>query len=206
MSALQAPISPAPQTQPTVLRAVPKQASQLAQLPFILFIAVLLGGGLIGVLVLSTTIQTQSGELSALQTKEAQLRYQEAALVVEAQGLRSSQALAEQAWELGMRPNPNPAFIKMPTGEVLGVPVEVNGNELPGMVPPAPVEPAFTEPEPAAEAQTTAEAPPAAEAQTTTEATTEPNADESAAQIGAEATTNDPATPQTSEPTGQETP
>ena len=77
MSALHAPITPGSDSQPTVLRAVPRQSHQLAQLPFILFIAVLLGGGLTGVLVLSTTIQTQSGELAALQSQEAELRYQE---------------------------------------------------------------------------------------------------------------------------------
>ena len=158
MSALQAPINPGPDAQPTVLRAVPKQARQLAQLPFILFIAALLGGGLTGVLILSTTIQTQSGELTALQTQEAELRYQEAALVAQAQGLRSSQSLAEQAWALGMRPNPNPAFIKMPNGEILGVPVEVTGDELPGMVPPvAPV--TDTASSPAADATATPTSP-----------------------------------------------
>lgn len=148
MSALHAPITPGSDSQPTVLRAVPRQSHQLAQLPFILFIAVLLGGGLTGVLVLSTTIQTQSGELAALQSQEAELRYQEAALVAQAQDLRSSQNLADQAWALGMRPNPNPAFIKMPSGEILGVPTEVSGNELPGMVPPAPVSVPVTTPAP----------------------------------------------------------
>ncbi len=139
MSALQAPINPGSDARPTVLRAVPKQPRQLAQLPFIFFIVALLGGGLTGVLVLSTTIQTQSSEVAALQTQEAQLRYQEAALVAQAQDLRSSQNLAEQAWALGMRPNPHPAFIKMPDGEIFGVPTEVQGSELPGMVPAAPV-------------------------------------------------------------------
>ncbi len=164
MSALHAPITPGSDSQPTVLRAVPRQSHQLAQLPFILFIAVLLGGGLTGVLVLSTTIQTQSGELAALQSQEAELRYQEAALVAQAQDLRSSQNLADQAWALGMRPNPNPAFIKMPSGEILGVPTEVSGNELPGMVPPAPVSVPVTTPAPG----------PASTTEPSTEPTTEP--------------------------------
>ena len=164
MSALHAPITPGSDSQPTVLRAVPRQSHQLAQLPFILFIAVLLGGGLTGVLVLSTTIQTQSGELAALQSQEAELRYQEAALVAQAQDLRSSQNLADQAWALGMRPNPNPAFIKMPSGEILGVPTEVSGNELPGMVPPAPVSVPVTTPAPE----------PTSTTEPSTEPTTEP--------------------------------
>ncbi len=200
MSALQAPINPGPDAQPTVLRAVPKQARQLAQLPFILFIAALLGGGLTGVLILSTTIQTQSGELTALQTQEAELRYQEAALVAQAQGLRSSQSLAEQAWALGMRPNPNPAFIKMPNGEILGVPVEVTGDELPGMVPPvAPV--TDTASSPAADATATPTSPQAS-------ASSEPTAS-AEAEAGTQATEPESTTTssaQTGEPAAEATP
>ncbi|WP_341729951.1 hypothetical protein [Brooklawnia sp.] len=200
MSALQAPINPGPDAQPTVLRAVPRQARQLAQLPFILFIAALLGGGLTGVLILSTTIQTQSGELTALQTQEAELRYQEAALVAQAQGLRSSQSLAEQAWALGMRPNPNPAFIKMPNGEILGVPVEVTGDELPGMVPPvAPV--TDTASSPAADATATPTSPQAS-------ASSEPTAS-AAAEAGTQATEPESTTTssaQTGEPAAEATP
>jgi len=194
MSALHAPITPGSDSQPTVLRAVPRQSHQLAQLPFILFIAVLLGGGLTGVLVLSTTIQTQSGELAALQSQEAELRYQEAALVAQAQDLRSSQNLADQAWALGMRPNPNPAFIKMPSGEILGVPTEVSGNELPGMVPPAPVSVPVTTPAPE----------PTSTTEPSTEPTTEPTTT-AGDQDGTEQT-GEPANSETTQPAGEATP
>jgi len=194
MSALHAPITPGSDSQPTVLRAVPRQSHQLAQLPFILFIAVLLGGGLTGVLVLSTTIQTQSGELAALQSQEAELRYQEAALVAQAQDLRSSQNLADQAWALGMRPNPNPAFIKMPSGEILGVPTEVSGNELPGMVPPAPVSVPVTTPAPE----------PTSTTEPSTEPTTEPTTT-AGDQDGTEQT-GEPTNSETTQPAGEATP
>lgn len=172
MSALRAPVPSAPlpaSPQPTPLRAVPRRSRQLAQLPFVLLIAVLLGGGLAGVLILSTTIQTQSSQLTALQTQEAELRYQQAALVAQVQDLRSSQKLAEQAWELGMRPNPNPAFIQLPEGKILGVPTTTNGGELPGMVPPAPLAPAV--PIPVAEPATPAVAGPAGNTPAAEEAT-----------------------------------
>lgn len=139
MSAQPTPII-SPEQQPAArptLRAVPNRTTQLARLPFMLIVAVLLGGGMAGVLFLSTTIQTQSAELTALQAREAELRYQEAALVAQVQDLRSSQNLAQRAWDLGMRPNPNPAFIQMPAGTVVGAPEPVTGGELPGMVPPA---------------------------------------------------------------------
>ncbi|NLA29507.1 MAG: hypothetical protein GX875_07635 [Propionibacterium sp.] len=203
MSALQAPINPGSDARPTVLRAVPKQPRQLAQLPFIFFIVALLGGGLTGVLVLSTTIQTQSSEVAALQTQEAQLRYQEAALVAQAQDLRSSQNLAEQAWALGMRPNPHPAFIKMPDGEIFGVPTEVQGSELPGMVPAAPVvaepsEPATPETEtatPEAEPKPEESSEPETDIQSETAALPEDNA----------AALEQPAADQTIAQTGDET-
>ena len=167
MSALQAPLG-APQAQPatpkpTRLRAVPDQQQRLSRLPFMLIVAVLLGGGMVGVLLLSTTIQAQSAELSALQAQESELSYQEAALVAIVQDLRSSQNLADRAWELGMRPNPNPAFIMMPDGTVVGAPSVVTGDELPGMAPPAPPAPPPAE-TPAAEAPAeapAADAPPA---------------------------------------------
>lgn len=202
MSALHAPITPGSDSQPTVLRAVPRQSHQLAQLPFILFIAVLLGGGLTGVLVLSTTIQTQSGELAALQSQEAELRYQEAALVAQAQDLRSSQNLADQAWALGMRPNPNPAFIKMPSGEILGVPTEVSGNELPGMVPPAPVSVPVTTPAPEPTSTTEPSTEPSTES--STEPTTEPTTT-AGDQDGTEQT-GEPANSETTQPAGEATP
>ncbi|MGB3955374.1 MAG: hypothetical protein WBL05_08880 [Brooklawnia sp.] len=186
MSALQAPVvGPRPTTeqQPTPLRAVPgRSTQQIAQLPFVLFIAVLLGLGMAGVLVLSTTIQTQSAELSSLQAREAELRYQEAALVAQVQDLRSSARLADRAWKLGMRPNPRPAFIRLPDGQVVGVPTTVTGDELAGIVPPAtapirapePVAEPEPEPDPAEAETTPVEPEPVAETepQTTTETDT----------------------------------
>lgn len=169
MSALQVPVpSPVTESRATPLRAVPSRSGrQIAQLPFVLIIALLLGGGMTGVLVLSTTIQTQSAELSTLQAREAELRYQEAALVAQAQDLRSSAKLAERAWALGMRPNPQPAFIQLPGGQVVGVPTEVTGDELTGIVPVATPTPASS-PSPVSEpsasaAETSAAAESAAE-------------------------------------------
>lgn len=151
MSALPAPTGvPEPRPVRTPLRALASQRQPIARLPFVLIVALLLGGGMVGVLLLSTTIQTQSSELSKLQAQEVDLRYQEAALTAQAQDLRSSSRLAQSAWQLGMRPNPNPAFIQMPDGRVLGQPTPVSGNELPGMnpvvVPNAPTVPAAASP------------------------------------------------------------
>lgn len=196
MSALQAPQG-APQAQPatpTRLRAVPNQPQRLAQLPFMLIVAVLLGGGMTGVLLLSTTIQAQSAELSALQNQESELSYQQAALVAIVQDLRSSQNLADRAWELGMRPNPNPAFIMMPDGTVVGSPTPVTGDELPGMQPRRPAA------EPPAEAAPQTQTEPAATEPPAEAATTETPAEQTASELPAEAATTEP-TPPVEEPT-----
>lgn len=174
MSALPAPgiaqpAEPKPaEARRTPLRAVPNRAHQIAQLPFVLIIAALLGGGMTGVLVLSTTIQTQSSELIALQATEASLRYDEAALVAQVQDLRSTAKLAERAWDLGMRPNPNPAFILLPDGQVVGAPEPVTGNEITGMTPPQAAAASAAVQAAAAQAQAAARA--AAEAEAAAEA------------------------------------
>ncbi len=107
----------------------------IVHLPFSIFIAVLISIGMTGVVVLSNIIQNQSENLAALQSEESELRYQEAGLSAQAQDLRSSQNLATRAWDLGMRPNPNPAFILMPSKTIKGQADPVVGNELPFMVP-----------------------------------------------------------------------
>ena len=90
------------------------------------------------------------------------------ALVRDARGW-SQAKLAERAWALGMRPNPQPAFIQLPGGQVVGVPTEVTGDELTGIVPVATPTPASSPspspvPEPSASAaETSAAAQPAAE-------------------------------------------
>ena len=99
-----------------------------------------------------------------------------------------------------MRPNPNPASIKMPNGEILGVPVEVTGDELPGMVPPvAPV--TDTASSPAADATATPTSPQAS-------ASSEPTAS-AAAEAGTQATEPESTTTssaQTGEPAAEATP
>ena len=60
-----------------------------------------------------------------------QLGYQSAALTSQLQRASSANALALRATELGMVPNPYPAFINLGDGTVTGVPTKVTGDELP---------------------------------------------------------------------------
>ena len=113
------------------LRAITARTPSLPSLPFGLIMAVLLGVGMWGILVLNTVIQDQSASLVQLQREARVLGYQEAALRTEVQQLQASTTLAERATALGMVPNPRPAFINLETGAVTGELYRVTGAELP---------------------------------------------------------------------------
>ncbi len=135
MSALATPLDESPRTERPLLRLVPQVGGRRINIPWVPVVILVLIACIAGVLVFTTTIQTQQAELNRLQQEAAQLSYQEAALQAQVQNLRSSRNLASRAYEMGMRPNPHPAFIQMPDGTVAGDPTPVTGDELGGMVP-----------------------------------------------------------------------
>jgi cell division protein FtsB len=127
------------------------------RMPFVLFVVVLLGAGLIGLLLLNTELQRGTFEVTDLNKQAKELRDQQEDLERQVRTLESPQHLAAEALRLGMVPNPNPVFLRLPDGQVLGVPAAgepgsgatVYGPPLPKPVvkPPAvkpPVEPATT--------------------------------------------------------------
>lgn len=98
---------------------------------FIAIIAVLIGIGLGGVMIVSTSVGAQSQELTMLRREATELGYKAESLEGELQRVSSANALALRATELGMVPNPYPAFINLADGTVTGVPTAVKGNEMP---------------------------------------------------------------------------
>ena len=162
-----------------LLKLVPSTQRRGPRLSFVPMMILLILVSIAGVLVFTTQIQTKQTELNQLQVEAAQLSYQEAALQATVQNLRSSRNLANQAYQMGMRPNPHPAFIQMPDGTVLGDPTPVTGDELGGMVPTEVV---------AAEALARAEAQAKAEAEALARAEAQAKAEaEAKAQAEAEA-------------------
>lgn len=164
-----------------LLKLVPSTQRRGPRLSFVPMMILLILVSIAGVLVFTTQIQTKQTELNQLQVEAAQLSYQEAALQATVQNLRSSRNLANQAYQMGMRPNPHPAFIQMPDGTVLGDPTPVTGDELGGMVPTEVV---------AAEALARAEAQAKAEAEAKAQAEAEAKAkaeEEARAQAEAQA-------------------
>lgn len=113
------------------LSLVSAPTATVSTLGFVGIIVALIGLGLGGVMIVTTSVGAQSRELSSLRNEATQLGYQRAALESELQRVSSANALAMRAAELGMVPNPYPAFINLADGSITGEPTAVQGNELP---------------------------------------------------------------------------
>lgn len=125
-------------TRPSPRLAVVKEAPfRPPRMPFVLFVVALLAGGLVGLLLLNTELQRGTFEVTRLNEQAGQLRDQQEALERQARILESPQHLSTQAQKLGMVPNPNPVFLRVPDGKVFGVPqraragADIFGPQLP---------------------------------------------------------------------------
>ncbi|QLQ15291.1 MAG: hypothetical protein HZY73_05795 [Micropruina sp.] len=113
------------------LRAVAAPDRRLSSLPFILMVALFMAFGMVGLLVLNTSLQDQAFEVRKQQRIASELGYQLAALEAQATDARSATQLAIRASGLGMRPNPYPIYLTLPDGRIVGDPTAVTGGELP---------------------------------------------------------------------------
>jgi hypothetical protein len=130
---------PEPQSRPN-LRAVPKALPRLARVPFIMVLIALFGLGMTGLLMLNTTLQNQAFKASTLNRQATELAYTQADLESQLDKMAAPQELARRASAYGLRPNPYPAFIVLPSGKVVGTPRPVSGNEMPEIVIKTPAE------------------------------------------------------------------
>ncbi|MBK7821573.1 MAG: hypothetical protein IPJ61_10995 [Tessaracoccus sp.] len=112
------------------LRLVQAPTATVSTLGFVGIVVALVVAGLGVVMLVTTLVGAQSRDLSALRREATQLSYQSAALTSQLQRVSSANALALRASELGMAPNPYPAFINLGDGTVTGVPTKVTGAEL----------------------------------------------------------------------------
>jgi hypothetical protein len=108
--------------------------ARLGRVPFVLALMAILGLGMAGLLALNTALQGQAFQATSLHQKANQLTYQEAALRTQVDELRATDNLAARAFQLGMRPNPNPGFIQLPDGKVIAKARTVTGNEVPMII------------------------------------------------------------------------
>ena len=126
------PISPG-RSGPPRLSLVTTPLVRMAAFPFVLLVAGILALGMLGLLLLNTTLQTRAFEVRELRTTATVLAFNQSELESEVATAGSPEVLARRASALGMRPNPYPAFIELPSGKILGKPKKVNGTEMSSM-------------------------------------------------------------------------
>jgi hypothetical protein len=116
---------------------------------FALLVLGLLMTGMVGYLMLQTSLQEQALSLHQLNQEADVLRARESYLRAGLATRTTAQELARSARDLGLTPNLRAAFIDLAAGQVVGAGQTVTGDEAPGLsrpVVPAPVVPAVPDP------------------------------------------------------------
>ena len=115
--------------------------TQAARTPFAVLVIAMLAAGVVGLLMFNTSMQQTSFKATALQDRVNVLTAKEQSLDLELDQLRDPQHLALAAKELGMVAPPQPAFVRLADGRVLGNPTpatvgdSVRINPLPSRKP-----------------------------------------------------------------------
>ena len=105
------------------LTVVPRTVrSRAARVPFVALVAVLLLGGVAGLLAFNTSMQQASFTATAMEQQAAALDARQQSLVMQLDELRDPQRVALRAKDMGMVPPSSPAFIRITDGKVLGTP------------------------------------------------------------------------------------
>jgi hypothetical protein len=103
--------------------------------PFVLLVLGLLGGGLICLLVINTTLATASFHINNLQQGNVTLSQQEQSLQQQIAQEQSPGSIAHRAYKLGMRYQTHVSFLNSKTGRI---------SRQPGILPGVPIVPGFT--------------------------------------------------------------
>jgi len=94
------------------------QAGQARRTSFVVLLLGLLGGGLVCLLVVNTTLAANSLEISQLQKNNALANQQVQELQQQVAAARSTGTIAREARRLGMRPDPELVFIDLRTKKI----------------------------------------------------------------------------------------
>lgn len=105
----------------------PLQVQKASRGVFSLVILGIMACGLIGILLINTTLAQGAFTVSELRSEQAELARVEAALTEEVAALAAPEALETKARALGMVPSTTPAFIQIPDGKVMGKPKPAKG-------------------------------------------------------------------------------
>ena len=97
----------------------PRSRSRAPRMPFILLLVGLLGGALVSLLVISTTLAQGSFRITSLQQQNAELARQAQTLTNQVAQAGNPAVIAKEAGKLGMRPNPHLGFVDLKTGKIV---------------------------------------------------------------------------------------
>lgn len=113
---------------PARLRVAPPLPVMVPRAPFIALILVLVVGGVLGILVLNTKINENSFRLDDLRREQANLDQKQQELEQQLAYYESPNNLEAAACKLGLVSAGAPAFIRLPDGQVTGVPQPASGE------------------------------------------------------------------------------
>ena len=103
----------------TVKGTAARPRARSPRMPFILLLVGLLGGALVCLLVISTTLAQGAFRITTLQAQNANLARQQQTLTNEVAQAGNPAVVAAEAKQLGMRPNPHLGFIDLKTGKIV---------------------------------------------------------------------------------------
>lgn len=101
---------------------------RVPRITFVLLVLALLGGGLVCLLVVYTTLGATGLRISQLQTENANLSLREQTLLGQVAQERSPQRVEERAYQLGMRPQAGGNILDLRTGRSYQLPDKAGGQ------------------------------------------------------------------------------
>ena len=113
------------------LTIVPKAASRAPRLPFVVVVVTLLALGLIGLLVLNTSMERGTYTAGALRAQAATLLQRQQDLQMQVAALQDPQRVSHRAQRLGMVQNNTPAFLVLGSGRIIGTPTRAVAGDRP---------------------------------------------------------------------------
>jgi hypothetical protein len=102
------------------LRLVPTPGRRAPRAAFVALVVAILGTGLIGMLVLTTSMQQSAFALFDAQAEISDLRQERQTLAAELAAREAPASLAKAATLAGMVPNDTPAFLDLDAGAIRG--------------------------------------------------------------------------------------
>ena len=130
------PGGPLPGARPAPDATLAAVVSHVPRTRFILLVLGMLGGGLVCLLVINTTLAAASFRINALQQGNVALAQQAQSLRQQVTAEESPTSLYQRAFRLGLRQQPRMNFLNLRTGHVYRAPATLPGiPNVPGYAP-----------------------------------------------------------------------